>query len=93
MKRDLDLVLKILKLMKDGERAIADCPVRVALIVLGVAIVSKMIDRSFDTLNAWLIRREQAQVQAQREHNIVHLSEGRLADSQLQREPSAAVRN
>ena len=43
MDRDLDLPLKILKLMKYGNRAITDQLIKVALIVFGVVIINKLL--------------------------------------------------
>ena len=86
MDRDLDFTLKVLKLMKYGDRAIADQPIKVVLIVFGVVTINKLLG----ILERWLLSRRQT---CERER-VVYLREEEytqlLADQQLLRELNAA---
>lgn len=96
MERQLDQALKVLKLMKYGDRALADHPIKVALIVLACIVVNKLMDKGFDRFDEWLIRREERNEQRliRQEEREFHQKQ---ADFQLRRElalsAAAAPRN
>jgi len=87
MERHLDFALKVLKLMKYGERTLADEPIKVLIIVLGAVLINK----AFDAFNLWLIRYEERQERERMENLTVREVRQLQASGQLNRELSEAA--